>query len=137
MHDLDMSYQSRSIERASELHCHNITPRLATLLLTPLDLPALHFPHSYQQNRNTSSLKWSKYGADILPLWVADMDFRAPQCVIDAMHARAEHGVYGYSIPKEEVTMEVVKYLKRTAHYQVRIGIFVYLLFVFLMALYD
>lgn len=54
-----------------------------------------------------------------MPLWVADMDFRAPQCVIDAMHARAEHGVYGYSIPKEEVTMEVVKYLKRTAHYQV------------------
>ena len=50
---------------------------------------------------------------------MADMDFRAPQCVIDAMHARAEHGVYGYSIPKEEVTMEVVKYLKRTAHYQV------------------
>lgn len=47
------------------------------------------------------------------------MDFRAPQCVIDAMHARAEHGVYGYSVPKEEVTMEVVKYLKRTAHYQV------------------
>lgn len=48
------------------------------------------------------------------------MDFRAPQCVIDAMHARAEHGVYGYSVPKEEVTMEVIKYLKRTAHYQVR-----------------
>lgn len=33
---------------------------------------------------------------------------------------RAEHGVYGYSVPLEEVTQEVVKYLERTAHYKVR-----------------
>jgi hypothetical protein len=47
------------------------------------------------------------------------MDFRAPQCVIDAMHARAEHGVYGYSVPREEVTQAVIEYLERTAHYKV------------------
>ncbi len=48
------------------------------------------------------------------------MDFRAPQCVIDAMHSRAMHGVYGYSVPRPEVTQEVVKYLARTAHYQIQ-----------------
>lgn len=37
------------------------------------------------QNRGTSSLKWTKYPDGILPFWVADMDFRAPQCVIDAL----------------------------------------------------
>lgn len=47
--------------------------------------------------RHSDSLKWQKYGdQDILPLWVADTDFRSPQCVIDALKARVEHGVFGY-----------------------------------------
>jgi bifunctional pyridoxal-dependent enzyme with beta-cystathionase and maltose regulon repressor activities len=36
------------------------------------------------------------------------------------LQARAEHGVYGYSVPLEEVTQEVVRYLERTAHYKAR-----------------
>lgn len=47
------------------------------------------------------------------------MDFRAPQCVIDALKARAEHGVYGYSAPLKEVTQSVVTYLERTANYKI------------------
>lgn len=51
---------------------------------------------------NTDSLKYdfaSKRGKpkDILPLWVADMDFPAPQEVIEALQAKALHGIYGYS----------------------------------------
>ena len=34
---------------------------------------------------------------DVLPLWVADMDFRTPECVTDALHRRVAHGAYGYA----------------------------------------
>ena len=37
----------------------------------------------------TQSLKWEKYSDDVLPLWVADMDFASPPCVVDALAARA------------------------------------------------
>lgn len=62
----------------------------------------------------TGSLKWDKYaGRDILPLWVADMDFASPPEVVDALHARAEHGVFGYTIPYDEVTEVVLGYLRK------------------------
>lgn len=43
-----------------------------------------------------ASQKWHRYGDKVLPLWVADMDFRSPPAVIDALQARVAHGVYGY-----------------------------------------
>lgn len=47
--------------------------------------------------RHSDSLKWHKYAdQDILPLWVADTDFRSPECIIDAIKARVEHGIFGY-----------------------------------------
>jgi cysteine-S-conjugate beta-lyase len=46
--------------------------------------------------RHTDSSKWQKYGPDVLPLWVADMDFQSPEPVIRALRERAEHGVFGY-----------------------------------------
>jgi len=58
--------------------------------------------------RHSDSLKWQKYGdQDILPLWVADTDFRSPDCVIDALKQRVEHGVFGYGKPPTEL-MEVI-----------------------------
>ncbi|RTR03328.1 MalY/PatB family protein [Halomonas nitroreducens] len=44
------------------------------------------------------SQKWHSYGEDVLPLWVADMDFRSPPAVIEALHARVAHGVFGYGL---------------------------------------
>ncbi len=55
-------------------------------------------------NRNgTNSIKWDRFkDRNALPLWVADMDFKSPEKVIDALVKRAEHGVFGYtSIPDE------------------------------------
>ncbi len=46
--------------------------------------------------RGTNSLKWDTYPEDVLPLWVADMDFRSPEAVIDALHQAVEHGIFGY-----------------------------------------
>ncbi len=47
--------------------------------------------------RNTGSLKWDVAEGE-LPMWVADMDFRTAPAVREAIRARAEHGVFGYSI---------------------------------------
>lgn len=61
----------------------------------------------------TSSIKWDKYeGRDILPLWVADMDFRAPNPVVEALHRRIEHGIFGYTRAPDELVGVVVSMLE-------------------------
>lgn len=59
--------------------------------------------------RGTDSLKWTRYrGRDIIPMWVADMDFRTPQPILDALHKRLDHGVLGYAVPPEGLVETVV-----------------------------
>jgi cystathionine beta-lyase len=48
------------------------------------------------ERRGSDSNKWHKYGEDILPLWVADMDFPAPEPIVRALQERVAHGVFGY-----------------------------------------
>ncbi|MGD8471018.1 MAG: PatB family C-S lyase [Desulfobacterales bacterium] len=63
--------------------------------------------------RDTASMKWDKYrGKDVIPLWVADMDFCSPPAVIEALHQRIAHGVFGYSLPPESLNTTVVKMLE-------------------------
>ncbi|SFN85122.1 cystathione beta-lyase [Formivibrio citricus] len=63
--------------------------------------------------QGTSSLKWEKYaGRDVLPLWVADMDFAAPPAVIEALHARIDHGIFGYTRSPASANAAVVEYLQ-------------------------
>jgi len=53
---------------------------------------------SCPDRRGTGSEKWDRWaGRDVLPMWVADMDFRAPDVVIDGIRARVDHGVFGYT----------------------------------------
>ncbi len=47
--------------------------------------------------RNTRSDKWDSYPPDVLPMWVADSDFRCPQPVIDAVMETARRGIFGYT----------------------------------------
>ncbi len=62
----------------------------------------------------TGSLKWQKYaGRDILPMWVADMDFLSPPAVIEALLARAGNGVFAYTVPRAEITEETISYYGR------------------------
>jgi len=64
--------------------------------------------------RNTDSEKWDRYkGRDIIPLWVADMDFRSPPAVISALQQRVSHGVFGYSHPSEGLIDAVITHLER------------------------
>ena len=53
--------------------------------------------------RSTASNKWRKYDKDVLPLWVADMDFTSPEPVVRALRERAAHGVYGYVYEEPEL----------------------------------
>ena len=46
--------------------------------------------------RGTGSMKWD-VDENVLPMWVADMDFRTAPCVTEALKKRAEHGVFGYT----------------------------------------
>jgi cystathionine beta-lyase len=46
--------------------------------------------------RDTDSNKWQKYGPDVLPLWVADMDIPSPPAVVEALRARVAHEMFGY-----------------------------------------
>ena len=63
--------------------------------------------------RNTDSLKWARYrDRDVIPMWVADMDFQAPPPVLEALHRRIEHGVFGYAVPPAELVDVVVTRLR-------------------------
>jgi cystathionine beta-lyase len=63
--------------------------------------------------------KWHRYAEDVLPLWVADMDFRAPDPVIQALRERVEHGVYGYPGELPELRPVVVERIERLYDWRV------------------
>jgi cystathionine beta-lyase len=71
--------------------------------------------------RDTGSLKWDKYkGRDVLPFWVADMDFAAPPVVLEALHRRVDHGVFGYTLAKASCTEAVLEYLSERHGFEAR-----------------
>ena len=67
------------------------------------------------------SLKWDKYkGRDVLPLWVADMDFVTAPEILEALQQRLDHGVFGYTIPHEAPIEAVINYLDRQHGYSAK-----------------
>jgi cystathionine beta-lyase len=60
------------------------------------------------ERQGTGSTKWSRYPAEVLPMWVADMDFAAPPMVIDALHKRLEHPMLGYSVAQDSLRAAIV-----------------------------
>ena len=73
------------------------------------------------ERRGTASMKWEKYkDKDIIPLWVADMDFRSPPAVIRAVQQRTAYGVFGYTLTPEELNDRVVSMLRETCDWSVK-----------------
>lgn len=68
---------------------------------------------------NTDSAKWIYYDNDPLPLWVADMDFRSPEPVIQALHERVEHGVFGYGMPPPELAETICQRMQALYQWEV------------------
>ena len=65
--------------------------------------------------RKTDSIRWDANPQDVIPLWVADMDFASPPCVVDALSARVQQGVFGYTHSPTTLPAAIANYLKE--HY--------------------
>jgi cysteine-S-conjugate beta-lyase len=71
------------------------------------------------ERRGSGSAKWEYYPEDVLPMWVADMDFPSPEPVVRALHARADHGFFGYAFRQEGLVEAVQARLERLYGWQV------------------
>lgn len=73
-------------------------------------------PYNFDElidRRTTESVKWNRFDEDVLPAWVADMDFRSPEPVIAALQERVSHGVFGYGGPPKALPDVICSRLKR------------------------
>ncbi|HEY7239186.1 MAG TPA: PatB family C-S lyase [Burkholderiales bacterium] len=76
----------------------------------------------------TWSTRWERYaGRDVIPLWVADSDFRAPPAVLEALSSRVAHGVFGYTTPPPALTEAICERLERRYAWRVEPSWVVYL----------
>jgi cystathionine beta-lyase len=73
------------------------------------------------ERRGTASMKWDKYkGRDIIPLWVADMDFKSAPAICEALHARIDHCVFGYTKASSELNDVVVEMLQTQYGWEIK-----------------
>ena len=77
--------------------------------------------------RNTNAIKYDLAlargkPADVLSLWVADMDFPTAPAILDALHAKVNHGIFGYSVPDERFYEAVKKWQKSEHDFDVERG---------------
>ena len=76
-------------------------------------------PHSFDNfinRRDSDSAKWNIFGPDVLPMWVADMDFRVADPIVRALHERVEHGIFGYQMSSAELSNILVDRLETRHH---------------------
>jgi len=74
---------------------------------------------------NYHSVKWdeleTRFGAkDVLPMWVADMEFRSPKPVIEAIKKAAGHGIYGYTSRPDSYYQAIIQWMERRHHWRVK-----------------
>lgn len=68
------------------------------------------------ERRGSCSIKWNSGDSDLLPMWVADMDFLAPETVIEALAKRAQQGCFGYPDNEDITVKEAVSFWLETRH---------------------
>ncbi len=73
----------------------------------------------YIERRGTDSIKWNLYSEDVLPLWVADMDFVSPPAVLERLTDRINHGVFGYGTASKELVQLIIERLWNRYHWKV------------------
>lgn len=65
------------------------------------------------ERRGSDSAKWHYFGEDVLPMWVADMDFRSPEPITKALHERIDHGVFGYGLDSPKLKEVICARMQR------------------------
>lgn len=68
---------------------------------------------------NIHLTKWTLYPKDVLPMWVADMDFPAPKPILDALRKRLDHGVLGYELPGKALQEVVAARMERLYRWKI------------------
>lgn len=73
---------------------------------------------------NTRSVKWDMrhvvfQSDDVLPMWVADMDFQAPKAVNDALIERAKHGIYGYTMIDDNIKNPIINWISKRHNWEI------------------
>ena len=74
----------------------------------------------YIERTGTHSVKWDRYPKDVLPLWVADMDFPSPPEVLSELKKRVEHGIFGYTYPPPELMNILQERMQTLYNWEVR-----------------
>ncbi len=69
--------------------------------------------------RQSDSEKWRIYGEDLIPMWVADADYAAPEAVIEALNSRLAHPVLGYGIEPQRLRELIVAHLRQRHHWYI------------------
>ncbi|MCR5470052.1 MAG: pyridoxal phosphate-dependent aminotransferase [Prevotella sp.] len=73
------------------------------------------------ERRGTGCVKWDEGpSADVIPLWVADMDFKAAPAILDAVKRRAAHGVFGYTVVEEDYYEAIISWFQRRHEWSIR-----------------
>jgi cystathionine beta-lyase len=75
--------------------------------------------------KDTGSIKWDSNvklfkNPDVIPMWVADMDFQSPPQVNEALLQRAQHGIYGYTEVSERYLEQIKNWMQRRFHWPIR-----------------
>jgi len=76
--------------------------------------------------RSSDSTKWHHFDADVLPLWTADMDFRVAEPIVQALHQRVDHGVFGYCIEPDELREVIVARMAELYQWKIEPGTIVF-----------
>lgn len=64
--------------------------------------------------RSTNSVKWDEAKEEgVIPMWVADMDFKAAPCILEALKKRVDHGVFGYTIVPDSYYESIISWFER------------------------
>ena len=72
------------------------------------------------ERRGTNSYKWDlPKEDDVIPMWVADMDFQTAPCIIEALKKRVEHGVFGYTLVPDSYFEAITNWFKRRHNWQI------------------
>ena len=73
------------------------------------------------ERRGTSSYKWDlPKREDIIPMWVADMDFKTAPCIIEALKKRVEHGIFGYNFVPDSYYDAVISWFDRRHQWKIQ-----------------